>query len=385
MKRFILLIILLLGLTAFYFKGELLNKFFPDKQLINSEIQHIESKTSDVFEKLNKTTKNDTQDNNEPINLDLTNLPGSKTLVNDYHIFQTFNNCGPASLSMALSYYGINVDQKTLGQSLRPYQNPRGDNDDKSVTLPELGKKAKEYGLVPLHRPNGTLMLIRRFIAAEIPVITRTWLKENEDIGHYRVIKGYDINAETIVQDDSLQGKNIIFSMEEFDIIWKKFNYEYLVLVPMDKMELAKEILGEDYDERTAWQNAVKLSESVLKEDPDDVYARFNLAVAYYNLGEYQKTVNEYEKVATKLSFRTLWYQIEPILAYYELGQYDKVFQITDSVLTNHNRAFSELYLIRGDIYYKQGNMEKAKEEYEKAVYYNKSLEVAQEALNKVK
>src|SRR3990167_907362 len=65
-----------------------------------------------------------------------------KTLKNDFHIFQTFNNCGPASLSMALSYFGIKASQKVIGDGLRPYQNPQGDNDDKSVTLNEMREKA---------------------------------------------------------------------------------------------------------------------------------------------------------------------------------------------------------------------------------------------------
>ncbi len=29
----------------------------------------------------------------------LASLPSQKILANDYHIFQTFNNCGPAALS----------------------------------------------------------------------------------------------------------------------------------------------------------------------------------------------------------------------------------------------------------------------------------------------
>jgi tetratricopeptide (TPR) repeat protein len=76
-----------------------------------------------------------------------------------------------------------------------------------------------------------------------------------------------------------------------------------------------------------------------------------------------------------------LWYQIEPILAYKELGNYDKVFTITENILENGNRAFSELYLIRGDIYLEQGNLEAAKDQYEKAVFYNKNLVEAKEKL----
>ncbi|MBI2020534.1 tetratricopeptide repeat protein, partial [Candidatus Daviesbacteria bacterium] len=129
-----------------------------------------------------------------------------------------------------------------------------------------------------------------------------------------------------------------------------------------------------DLDPENAWKNAVKLSESQLQDNPEDIYARFNLSVALYNAGEYQKSTSEFEKVENKLPFRTLWYQIEPIQAYFELGNYDRVFEITDRVLNNHNRAFSELYFIRGQIYLKQGDKEGAKEEFEKASFYNKNF-----------
>lgn len=314
------------------------------------------------------------------IKVTLNTPSASKILPNDYHIFQSFNNCGPAALSMTLSYYGINVSQQELGQALRPYQIPGGDNDDKSVTLEELAEKSKEYGLIPFHRPNGNINLIKLFITYDIPIITRTWLKPTDDIGHYRVVKGY--NGNQIIQDDSLQGKNLTYSEEDFNAIWKKFNYEYLVLVPEEKKEIAEAILGQDQDPKKAWQKAVELSKQQLQENPEDVTARFNLSVAYYNVGEPKKSVEEFEKVENQLSFRTLWYQIEPILSYYELGDYDRVFEITDQILNNHNRAFSELYLIRGQIYQKQNRPDLAKQEFEKAVLYNQNLKSAQEALN---
>ena len=36
-------------------------------------------------------------------------------LDNPRHVYQTFNNCGAATLSMILSWYGENVSQKELG------------------------------------------------------------------------------------------------------------------------------------------------------------------------------------------------------------------------------------------------------------------------------
>ncbi|OGK23912.1 hypothetical protein A3A46_01095 [Candidatus Roizmanbacteria bacterium RIFCSPLOWO2_01_FULL_37_13] len=157
--------------------------------------------------------------------------PETKILDDGYHVFQTFNNCGPAALSMALSYYGINVSQQELGNELRPFQNPQGDNDDKSVTLEELGEKAKDFGLIPYHRPNGNIELIKLFITYDIPFVARTLTKIEEDIGHYRTVKGYNDEIGQLIQDDSLQNKNLWFSYEDFFLLWKQFNYEYLVWV----------------------------------------------------------------------------------------------------------------------------------------------------------
>src|SRR3989344_1067131 len=59
----------------------------------------------------------------EPIINTTPTLPPSestKVLTGGTQVFQTFNNCGPAALSMALSYYGIKVSQHELGDILRP-------------------------------------------------------------------------------------------------------------------------------------------------------------------------------------------------------------------------------------------------------------------------
>lgn len=311
-----------------------------------------------------------------------TTIPTQKDLPSDYHVYQSFNNCGPASLSLALSHYGIRVPQEELGQALRPYQNLMGDNDDKSVTLDELGEKAKDYNLIPYHRPDGDIELLTRLIALDLPVITRTWLETNEDIGHYRVVTGYDQSSQEIIQDDSYQGPNRRYPYDEFNELWSKFSYEYLVLVPPEKKNEVEEVLGEEIDATIAWQNAKEKSQQILADNHEDTTARFNLSVAEYHLGNYKESVTQYETVKDQLPFRTLWYQSEPIRAYYELGDYETVFSITDNILSNQNRAYSELYIIRGDSYKNLNNLEAAKKEYEKAIYYNENLQTAKDRLN---
>ena len=332
----------------------------------------------------NIETKNDVSNSKDVFSkyLEEENLPESKYLENDYHIFQTFNNCGPASLSMLLSYFDINVSQRKLGADLRPYQVRNGNNDDKSVSLDELGDKAIEYGLDYYHRPAGDIDLLKKFIANDLPLIVVTRSTKDDDIGHYRVVKGYDDKRGAILQDDSLQGHNLYYSYSDFNELWKTFNYEYIVIFPTDKYSVVQKIIGENLDRSVAWQKAVVLSQEKLKENENDVTARFNLSVALYNTGDYSGSVREFEKVESSLPFRTLWYQIEPIKAYYELERYDRVFEITNNILENGNRAFSELYVIRGNIYKKQGNLELAKNEYEKAIRYKKNYEEAKTLLN---
>lgn len=314
----------------------------------------------------------------------LPTIPPRKIMPSDYQVFQTFNNCGPASLSMALSFFGIHKTQAELGQDIRPYQNSAGDNDDKSSTLDELALEAEKFGLVAYARPHGNIQLLEQLVAQDFPVIIETTLHLADDIGHYRVVKGYDSAMQMLIQDDSFEGHNLYYSYADINTMWKMYDNAYVVLVPKSKQKIAEQILGKDLDIKTAWREAADVNREALSKNPDDVYARFNLSVALYYLGDYSGSVEEFEKVQSKLPFRTLWYQIEPIQSYYMLGRYDKVFQITDQILNTGNRAFSELYLIRGDIYKKQGNKQAAKSEYEKAVFYNVGMKAAKDALASV-
>lgn len=282
---------------------------------------------------------------------------------------------------MALSYLGIDKPQQELGQILRPYQIAGGDNDDKSVTLQEVADQAEKYGLNSYLRPNGDIEKLKRFIASDMVIVARTWLETDEDIGHYRIVRGYDDATGEIIQDDSLQGKNLRYSYDEFLKLWQPFNYEYLIIVDDSKKALTEQILGEELDEKKAWQNARDRIVKEMKQDTGNTHLTFALSRIYYYLGDYKKSIEEFNKVENLLSFRTLWYQIEPIQAMYENGDYERVLQLTERILNNQNRAFSELYVIRGDIYKKQGNVDAARAEYEKAVLYNSNNSKARELL----
>ncbi|MBI4225256.1 MAG: C39 family peptidase [Candidatus Sungbacteria bacterium] len=311
--------------------------------------------------------------------------PVRKVLQNNYHVWQTFNNCAPAALSMTLSYYDIRKSQETLADELRPYHNRRGINDDKSTPPDELAEKAKEYGLVAYYRSNGTIELLKRFVANGLPVVVRTRLDTGHDYAHYRVVKGYDDLARQIIQNDSYQGKNLRYSYETFEKLWQPFNYEYLVLASPEKEWIVKKILGEETDPAISWRKAVNAAEQKLAKDPTNTDVAFNLSVSLYYTGDYKRSAAEFEKIESLLPMRTLWYRIEPIQAYFALENYARVFALSDTIFANRNRAFSELYLLRGKSYLAQGDAVRAKEELQKAVLYNKNLKAAREALASMK
>lgn len=311
--------------------------------------------------------------------------PGNYALTeNPTQVYQTFNNCGPATLSMILSFYGVNATQAELGNKMRPWQNQSGDNDDKNVFSYQFIDLARAYGLSGVNRPNGDIELLKRFTANGIPVIVKTWLNVNDDIGHFRVVRGFDEERKVIIQDDSYHGPNRKIPYYDFLSMWQPFNYDYIVIYSKDMEGKVLAIIGEDVTEKTAWENSLARAAKEGPLSPESVYPTFNASVAAYYLGDLKKTVSEFEKVESKLPRRMLWYQIEPILAYQSLKNYDRVFEITSRILENGNRAFSELYLIRGEIYLAQGDKEKARQEFELAVKYNQNLKKAKDALNSV-
>jgi len=308
--------------------------------------------------------------------------PGEKVLLPGTRVaYQTFNNCGPATLSMILSYYDINKSQKELGDEMRPYQHPKGDNDDKTIFPHEFVAWVEKFGLKAVYRPNGSLELLKLFLANEIPVVVKTWLRPNEDIGHFRIIRGFDEGAKVLIDDDSYFGPNRRLSYFDFMSMWQPFNYGYIPVYQPEKEEIVKAILGQEQDAEVAYWQAVNRAQKEAELDPDNIYPVFNLSTSFHHVGEYEKSVAEFEKVESRLPRRMLWYQIEPILVYKELGDYDRVFEITNWLFEHGNRAFSELYQIRGEIYLEKGDKEAARREFELALQYNKNFQPAKDAL----
>jgi len=312
---------------------------------------------------------------------DFSSLPSRKVLTTGYAVHQTFNNCAPAALSMSMYHYGIEVSQDELAKIMRPAHNSTGKNDDKETTPEEIGEMAERYNLISYYRPAGDLETLKALVANGVPIIVRTLLHDNEDFAHYRVVRGYDdINAR-LITDDGIEGEAVQISYARFNRLWKPYNYAYLVIAKPEQKELIESILGADVDETVAWRRAAENARTSLKRDQSDILAGYNLSVALSYIQDYKGSVAAYEDIEVKLTPHVIWYQIQPIESYFALGDYSKVFKLTDAIIQGGNPVYSELYLLRGEAYLNEGKKELAKEEFRKAVLYNKNLARAHEAL----
>lgn len=361
------ILILIGGLTFFITQP---NIIMPADPILGVKTEETQSNEQDDLE-------NEIPD----FSIKLKQASSSALLSIPKYMSQTFNNCGPANLAMILNFWGENFTQEKIGEDLRPFNTPNGGVDDKSVYNNEMAAYAKQNGYESIVRPNGTIEKLKLFTSNGIPVVVSAWLHKNEDIGHYRLVKGFDENRKVILTDDSYIGPNQTLAYEEFNDLWKPFNYTYLIIYPAEKSAIVNEILGSEVDQNISYQNAIKVALDDLTKNPNDTYAQFNIATSNYYLGNFAESARIYEQVSRKLPPRMLWYQYEPILAYQQIGEDQKAISAADTLLNNANLAFSEMYQLKGEIYLKQGNKELAKDMFEKALFYNKNYDKPKESL----
>jgi hypothetical protein len=120
------------------------------------------------------------------------------------HQQQQWNNCGPANITMALSYYGWQEDQQYAASLIRP------NREDKNVSPQELVAFVNENTFVKaIWRIGGDMELLKDLVSANFPVVIETGgpFAEGYDwIGHYQTVVGYDDNQRQIYLYDSFLG-----------------------------------------------------------------------------------------------------------------------------------------------------------------------------------
>ncbi len=315
------------------------------------------------------------------------------------HQFQSWNNCGPATLAMSLSHFGLDLKQEQTADWLKP------DPEDRNVSPEELVAYVNENtDLQSVMRVNGDLELLKRFITAGFPVIIETGIDPPGDYswlewyGHYYLVVAYDDSNETLFVYDSWlgsgenpQGERVnaeegrAIEYQDFDDHWRQFNRTYIVTYEKSEFDTVADIIGrENFDDTLMWQKTLERNRLELEADPENGYLWFNVGTIYNNLGDYELAAAAYDKARQiGLPWRMLWYQFGPYEAYYQTGRYQDVIDLAD--VTLYQRPyFEESYTYRGLAKIAIGETNSGKRDLQAAVEFNPRYQIAQETLDQL-
>lgn len=269
-------------------------------------------------------------------------FPPAARLEGLAHYWQTWNNCGPATLSMNLSYFGIKIGQAKIGPALKP------EKDDKNVAPDQLAEYARSQGLKALVRVNGDSARLKALLQAGVPVLVETWYepKPNDGMGHYRLIVGYDdagadggywiaydsYDSHGIQKGDPYRG--VRFPYDSFDKLWRVFGRTYIPIYDEGRAKAVEQVLGADLDDAQMWRRALAADLAHVKANPKDAFGWFNVGTDYVNLDDSKAAAQAYDAARKlKLPWRMLWYQFGPFSAYYEQARYKEVITLADATI----------------------------------------------------
>lgn len=321
-------------------------------------------------------------------------IPPDYRLESFHHQFQTWNNCGPATLAMALSYFALNVSQEDTAAFLKP--NP----EDRNVSPDEMASYVNAVtDFEAIDRTNGDLDMLRRLIAAGFPVIVELGIDPPGEYrwmgwyGHYLLVVAYDDTGENVWVYDSWFGTSEVpgenadaegrsLSYSELQKYWRQFNNNYIVLFRAEDESEVTGIIGSQMNDETMWQDSLVRVQEDLQADPENAFLWFNLGTIHNALGNYEKAALAFDQARTiGLPWRMLWYQFGPYEAYYQVGRYEDVITLADLTLKDRP-YFEESYYYRGLAKAALGDIAESQKDFQKAVDFNPRFTPAADALH---
>ncbi|NIM95180.1 MAG: hypothetical protein GTO18_15900 [Anaerolineales bacterium] len=327
-----------------------------------------------------------------------TPLPESVFLDNIRHEYQSWNNCGPANLSMALSYWDWQGNQTHTASYLKP--NPR----DKNVMPYEIENFVNdETDLNILVRVGGDLDMIKSFIAAGFPVLIEKGFETPRAegwMGHYQVLAGYDderqiFNAYDSFEGDFTDGKTLAMPYEKIETYWRHFNNTYIIIYPGERETEVYKILGPHLDETYNFTHAAgKASIDILQQTGrEQFFAWFNRGTNLMRLQDYGGAANAYDEAFNIYAtldpdtrpWRILWYQTGPYFAYYFTGRYHDVINLANQILENASEpVMEESYYWRALARESLGDLAGAIRDLEKSLKYHPGFQPSEYQLDRL-
>lgn len=292
------------------------------------------------------------------------------------HERQTWNNCGPATISMLLSRFGRAETQREAAKFLKP------DKEDKNVSPDELVAYAQSLGYEALAFVGGDTSVLRTLVTNGIPVIVETWFipEPNDEMGHYQLLVGYDDTS--VIFYDSYEGPDLREDITKFEPLWRVFNNMAVIVWRPEQRPFVMEILGELSDTTRMHARALEKAQVGIAANAQDKFAWFNAGSSLHALGRSEEAAQAFDAAfKLQLPWRMMWYQFAPYAAYYDAGRHDDVIALADATLKRVKNV-EESYYWRGKSLAAKGNVEAARADFQQALVFNPNFAPAQAALN---
>ncbi len=298
---------------------------------------------------------------------------------------QDWNNCGPATLSLYLNYYGWEGDQFTISDLLKPVRGDRNVNVEELVYF----IRTRAGWLNTEFRVGGNLETLKQLLAAGIPVMveegfildTSYWPNDDRWSGHYLLLTGYDDASRTFTTQDTFIGADQQVDYDVLDASWQIFNRVFLLVYPPQFEETVKGILGPHWDVEYNRQQALQTAQAEIEQNPENAFAWFNLGTNLVFFERYTEAAQAYDEARNLgLPQRMLRYQFGPFFAYFHSGRNDELLTLTEYALQRTPNA-EEALLWHGWGLYRQGETNKAIGDFQAALEANRFYQDAQYAL----
>ena len=284
------------------------------------------------------------------------------------HVWQTWNNCGPATVTMALSALGRAESQAAAVNFLKTSK------DDKNVGPSELVSYILARGLNAERRVGGDLVTLKRLLAENIPVIVEVGFNpDGKDwMGHYRLLVGYDDATARFTAYDSYlaPGVNVPQPYDKFDGDWRAFNRTFIPIYRSTQAQTVTTIAGSPVDEPQNLR-ALATANRELAENRNDAFAWFNQGSSLTALGRTAEAIASFDQARTlKLPWRMLWYQFGPFDAYLAEGRLDDVLTLANANLAQ-TADLEESHFFKGRALQEAGRFAEARASYQRALTAN--------------
>jgi len=259
--------------------------------------------------------------------------------------YQTMNNCGPANLSMNLTYWGWTTNQHTTEAGLKTHK------DDRNVMLQEMLDYAEEKtNLKGQLRYGGDIEVIKRLLSGGFPVLLERGHTDDDDgwMGHYSIVTAYDDSTQTVQIPDTLLGM-MSMTYAELERDWWHFDGIYLMVYPAEREQEVLTLLSEDADPAQNLQNTLAKLEARIQQvsGQDLFFALYSKGSVLVEMGDYLAAAQAYDQaflLYNQLDFgqrpwRITWYQVGPYIAYYYSGRYQDTLALADQTIANTSFA----------------------------------------------